>query len=73
MIGESEPGGFMSLNGYHQEFYDRGGNSFIDEEKVMFVNVYNFEGCSKSFEAGRFRNIKSSMNIIIRRRSPHSS
>ena len=24
----------MSLNGYHRALYDRGGDSFIDEQKV---------------------------------------
>ena len=34
VIGQGSPGAFMSLNGYHSKLYERGGNAFIDEEKV---------------------------------------
>ena len=34
MVGSGAAGGFMSLNGYHRALYDRGGDSFIDEQKV---------------------------------------
>ena len=37
VIGRARPGGFMSIQGVDYEWYKRGADTFLDEEKVKYV------------------------------------